>query len=148
MRIDQAWQGRLPAGADENSGGAQMVQQILNLGNPEVVGHGTGIAFDLATTGGTTRLMIPTVDLAKVLQFFASIATLTDDDGSPPSGDLFPISVTGLGYQEGETPDSSLLIAKVGAVLLALEIPSASLESTAQKLLLTASKRGAGARPN
>jgi hypothetical protein len=148
MRIDQAWRGKLPPGANEIWGGAQMVQQILNLGNPEVVGHGTGIAFDLATTGSTTRLMIPTVDLAKVLQFFASIATLTDDDGSTPSGDLFPISVTGLGYQEGETPDSSLLIAKIGAVLLALEIPRASLESTAQKLLMTASKRGVGTRPN
>jgi hypothetical protein len=125
-----------------------MVQQILDLGNPELIGHGAAIAFDIATTGGTTRLMIPTADLSKVLQFFASIATLTEDDGSPPSGDLFPISVSGIGYQEGQTRDTSLLIVKIGAVVLALEIPSSRLENTAQKLLMTASKRASGIRPN
>lgn len=123
-----------------------MVQQILKMSEPEIVAHGTGIAFNLETTGGTARLVIPNADLSKVLQFFASIATLTDDGEAPPSGDLFPIRLSGLGYQESETPDMSLLIAKVGAISLALEIPSSELERTAQKLLLTARKRETGSR--
>lgn len=125
-----------------------MVQQILKMSDPEIVAHGTGIAFNLETTGGATRLVIPNADLSKVLQFFASIAVLTDDGDAPPSGDLFPIRLSGLGYQESEAPDMSMLIAKIGAISLALEIPSSELEKTAQKLLMTASKRKPGSRAN
>ena len=125
-----------------------MIQQILKMSDAEIVAHGTGIAFNLETTGGTARLVIPNADLSKVLQFFASIAVLTDDGEAPPAGDLFPIRLSGLGFQESEAPDMSLLIAKIGAISLALEIPSNELERAAQKLLLAASKRVPGSRAN
>ena len=124
-----------------------MVRQILKLTDATLTVGGSAIEFTVETTDGDSRLIIPVVDLPLFVQFFAGLATLTEDDGAFPK-ELDPIPVQGLGVQDGSSPDKTILVAKIGAVALALEMPRSELIGMARRLLLAASAPEAGSQPN
>jgi hypothetical protein len=117
-----------------------VVRQILKMSDVVIVSGGTIVEFTIETSAGNERFAIPTGDVGNVLQFFASLASATDDGSEGLPTDLFPIELKGLGYQEGETPDTCILVAKIGATALGLEIPRSELAASAQKMLLMASQ--------
>jgi hypothetical protein len=124
-----------------------MVQQILSLSDAMVIRDGTAIEFTMETTGGNSRLVVLAAELPLVIQFFAGIASYTENDGFPAQ-EISPIPVSGLGVAESETPDKTNLIVKVGNVSLAFECPRSELVEMAQNLLLAASAPVAGSQLN
>jgi hypothetical protein len=122
-------------------------RQILRLDNGTLSASRDLVEFSLHTSAGQQTLAIPVADIAKVMQFFADLARLSGRDGPLPA-DLYPIALTGLGFQDGQSPDTMLLVAKIGAAALALEIPRNQAADMARRLLLTASGSGGGARLN
>jgi hypothetical protein len=116
-----------------------MVAQIKRLSNPRPVAGDVGIAFTVDTTVGQVDFAVPRAELGQVLQFFASALTLFSGGASgPPTSDLFPIPVDGIGFQAGERPGTQLMIVSIGGFGLALEIENSVLASMGEGLSRTA----------
>ena len=60
----------------------------------------------------------------------------------------FSAAVTGLGIQDGERPDTTILLANLGPTALALQMPRSGLVGMARRLVLEASAPAAGSKPN
>ena len=82
-----------------------------------------------------------------LVQFLAIAVAYAGGDWNP-KGDLFPFDISGLGIQDGESPDKTILVAKIGQTALALQTPRSELIGMAQSLLLAASAPESGSRPN
>ena len=112
-----------------------MVRQITMLSNPVVLNGGTGIAFTVETLNGSETYALAAADLGSVLQFFASSALVFDDDeGGAPKNDLFPIPASGIGFQEGLTPDTKMVIVSVAGFGLGFEIANSDLADMATQI--------------
>jgi hypothetical protein len=117
------------------------IAQILSLKDAESLNDGIAIAFTMETTHGEARLALPTSDLGNVLSFFGSFATHVGDSLHatgrptwPPINDLAPIPATGIGFQAGTTPDTTLLVMNISGFAMAFEIASSSLADMADEL--------------
>ena len=124
-----------------------MVAQILKLSDVELVAGGAAIKFTIHTTGGTGDLAVAVATLPEFIQFVVSMAAFTENDGTLPN-QIYPVSANGLGIQEGSSPDTIILLVKIGAVALPLEMPRSELIGMASNLLLGASVPEAGSKLN
>lgn len=124
-----------------------MVAQIVKLSDVELLLGGEAIKFTIETTGGKGELAISTATLPLFIQFVLGLATFTENDGSLPT-EIYPISVDGVGVQEGSSPDTTILLVKIGGVALPLEMPRNELVEAARRLLLAASAPAPGSKPN
>ena len=123
------------------SGDSAMAKQILSLANPRSIDGGAALQFTLHTDDGQTELVVPSVEIGKILQFFASCARVIGDeidDDAPPTNDLFPIPASGVGFQEGPTPDTALLVVSLSGFGLGFEFPSSKLADMARGIGQTA----------
>lgn len=129
-----------------------MAEQITSLSNPLSLDAGTGLQFTIATTGGESELVIPAVDIGDVLSFFAHCARAVGDEIDQRDGitnDLVPIHATGIGFQAGATPDTTLLVINLSGFGLAFEVGSSALADMAQQLShIALTLSASGKRPN
>lgn len=123
-----------------------MVQQILKLSDAVATAGGTAIEFTMETTGGSARLIVPAIDLAFIIQFFAGAATFLDQEECP-SKETVPIPLSGWEVQDGETPDSAVLVLNIG-VPLSVEIPRPELARMGHRIALAANAPAAGSKLN
>ena len=112
-----------------------MVTQIMRLSNPRADEAGGVFMFTLETTEGDAEMALPTSDIGKVLQFFASLLVhLEGDVDGAPTNELFPVPCHGIGFQEGATRDTKLMVVKIADYGLAFEIENSDLASMGDEL--------------
>lgn len=114
------------------------IHQVLRLDQGRIGTDGQTAEFALHTAAGLARLCLPVADLSLILQFFASLASAAGS-GAPLPQDLYPVTASGLGVQDGPTPDTVLLVLRFGAAALTVETERTKATDMAQRLLLSAS---------
>ena len=124
-----------------------MVGQILKLSDAFLLAGGEAIEFTLHTDAGDQRLRLDCDQFPMLVQFLA-LAVGHAGDASAPTGDFFPFDVNGIGVQDGESPDKTILVAKVGPSTLALQMPRSELTGMAKRLLLAARSPATGSKLN
>jgi hypothetical protein len=124
-------------------------KQILSLSSAAASPDGTAISFTLETSDGPIPLFFPSVDLGELLAFFGhaarAVGDMVDAPG-PPKNDLVPIPASGMGFQAGRTPDTTLLVMNLSGFGLAFEVESSDLVGMADDLGQTLRTLSAGGR--
>ena len=115
--------------------------QIMSLKDAASLDDGAAVAFTLVTTNGEMRLALPAPDIGNILSFFASFAGHVGESLAasgrpvwPPVNKLAPVRATGIGFQAGMTPDTTLIALNIAGFALAFEVPNSDLAGMADDL--------------
>jgi hypothetical protein len=111
----------------------------MSLSDAHASEDGAVLSFTLVTSSSRIPLRCAAVDIGEIMAFFGHAAKVVGEmintSMNEPNNDVVPIPITGIGFQEGPMPDTTLLLLDVSRFRLAFEVPSSALAGMADDIV-------------